>query len=130
MPHEAHIENIEGRRTLVVQRRPPLQPKLDQLLHAIHTVTYRDDIMPGGMSVACQLRDHRFRRFREGRHLGLDGVLRDVALHMCADCGAVKVSDVSYDRLPGLPLGGRLPARKNDLLGWYSGARRNRREYR
>ncbi len=130
MPHGAHVETIEGQQTLVVENKPPLQGKLPALLDALSHVTYRADIRPGGASTACQLRDHRFQRFREGRHVGLDGVVRDLSLQMCADCGAVCVRDTSIDRLPGLPTGRRGPARKDHVLGWYSGARPNSREYR
>lgn len=124
------LQTIEGQKTLVVERRPPLQPKLDGLLGALTHVTARVDITPGGTSVACELRDHRFRLFREGRHVGLDGVVRDLRLQMCADCGAVCVRDISFDRLPGLPTGRGGPRRRDDVLGWYSGKRRAAREYR
>ena len=126
----ARIETIEGTRTLVVERRPPLPQKFPDLLGQLRDVTYRDDIVPGGMSIACQLREHRFRRFREGRHIGTDAVVRDVAIEMCADCGGTRVFDVSVDRLPGLTPGKRGPARRKALLGFYSGARRNGREFR
>lgn len=142
---EPHTETIEGQRTLVVERKPPLPQKLDGLLAAIPNPTYRDDIRPRGAAKSCERRDHRFKRFREGRSVGTDGVVRDLALQMCADCGAVIVRDVSYDSLPGaaparpirltdLRTGETRVAptrlRKSDVLGWYSGARRNRREYR
>lgn len=126
----ARTEVIEGRPTLVVETRPPLPPKMPDLLTALRGVTYRADFAPAGARAACEMRLHRFQRFREGRHLGLDGVLRDLRLEMCADCGAVCVRDISYDRLPGLQAGRGGPARRDLLLGWYSGARRNQREYR
>lgn len=130
MPYGAHTQVIEGQQTLVVPRKPPLQPKLDGLLGALTAVTYRADFRPTGAAASCQLRDHRFARFREGRHVGLDGVVRDLALQMCRDCGAVCVRDTSIDRLPGLPIGRSGPARRDLVLGWYSGARPNSREYR
>jgi hypothetical protein len=126
----ARRDVIEGRPTLVVQRTPPLPQKLDGLLGSLTHVTYRDDIRPGGTARSCELRNHRFARFREGTHIGTDGIVRDVALRMCVDCGAVEVRDTSYDRLPGLPTGRKGPARRDELLGWYSGARRNQREYK
>ena len=130
MPHGAHIETIEGRETLVVERTPPIPPKLDRLLSELYEVRLRADIRPTGTSVQCEtLRTHRFRDFREGRHFGSDGVIRDLRLQMCQDCGAVCVRDVSYDRLPGLSTGRRGPLRKDHVLGWYTGARRNHREY-
>jgi hypothetical protein len=131
------VETIEGQTTLVVKRRPPLQPKLDQLLHALIQVTYRADLMPGGARVECERRQHRFKRFREGRHVGLDGVVRDLRLEMCADCGAVCVRDISLDTLSALSGDARDarltarsgPRRRDHILGWYSGARRNQRTY-
>lgn len=127
---EPRLATIEGRPTLVVERKPPLPQKLDGLLGSLTHVTYRADIQPSGTARSCELRDHRFARFREGTHVGSDGIVRDVALRMCQDCAAVEVRDVSYDRLPGLPTGRKGPARRDDILGWYSGARRNQREYR
>ena len=130
MPQGAHIETIEGRRTLVVERTPPLPPKLDKLMAELYQVTLRQDIRPGGTSVQCeQLRTHRFAAIREGRHFGTDGVIRDLRLEMCRDCGAVAVHDISYDRMPGLTHGRRGPTRKDHILGWYTGARRNQQEY-
>ena len=123
-------EVIEGQRTLVVESRPPLPRKMPDLLSAMTGVTYRADFALGGARAACEMRLHRFQRFREGRHVGHDGIVRDLALQMCADCGAVCVRDQSIDRLPGLPTGRRGAARKDHVIGWYSGARRNGREYR
>jgi hypothetical protein len=127
---ESRVATIEGQRTFVVERRPPLQPKLDGLIGALVPTTYRADFGLTGAALSCSLRDHRFRRFREGRHVGLDGVVRDLALQMCTDCGAVCVRDVSFDRLPGLRIGRGGPRRRDLVLGWYSGARPNQREYR
>jgi hypothetical protein len=125
----ADTQLIEGRPTLVVETKPPLPQKLDGLLGSLQFVRYRDDIRPTGTAASCQLRDHRFALFREGRHVGLDGIVRDLRLLMCQDCGAVVVRDISVDRLEGLPTGGRGPARKDMVIGWYSGARRNGRTY-
>lgn len=127
---EPRFQVIEGQRTLVVETRPPLPRKMPDLLSALAGVTFTADIRPRGASTYCVQRQHRFARFREGRHLGLDGIARDLRLEMCVDCGAVCVRDISVDRLAGLPIGRRGPARKDHVLGWYSGARRNRREYR
>lgn len=126
----AHIEVIEGRKTVVTTTRPPLPQKMPDLLAHLMAVTYRADFTPAGARAACERRLHRFQRFREGRHLGLDGLLRDLRLEMCADCGAVCVRDISVDRLAGLPTGRSGPARRDLVIGWYSGARRNHREYR
>lgn len=120
---------IEGQRTLVIERRPPLPQKLDVLLGSLVT-TYAVDIRPGGARAACEARQHRFFLFRRGRHLGTDAVVRDLSLEMCADCGAVAVHDIGLDRLPGLPTGRQAVRRRDRIIGWYSGARRNHREYR
>lgn len=125
------VQVIEGQRTLVSTRRPPLPARLPDLISAMFGVTVSEDIRPAGARAACeQLRTHRFGTLREGRHLGSDRELRDLRVQMCRDCGAVCVRDITYDRLGGLPVGRRGPARRDLVLGWYSGARRNRREYR
>jgi hypothetical protein len=127
---EPRLATIEGQQTLVVPRTPPLQQKLDQLLTAMFHVTFRADIKPRGARAACEAaRDHRFKTIREGRHWGLDAVLRDLRVQMCADCGAVCVRDVSYDRFDTARVARQGPRRRDMILGWYSGARRNRREY-
>ncbi len=127
-----HLEMIEGKKTLrTPDNRPPLQPSLDRLLSAIYMVTAREDIRPRGASIRCEAeRIHRFGTLREGRHVGLDGIVRDLRIEMCRDCGAACVRDVSYDRLDGLPVGRRGPRRRDNVIGWYSGARRASREYR
>lgn len=130
-PATARRAIIEGQQTLVVERKPPLPAKLDQLLAAMFGVTVRNDVRPTGASVACEAwRTHRFSVLREGRHLGPDRVLRDLRVQMCADCGAVCVRDISYDRLGGLSVGRGGPARRDLVLGWYSGTRRAARTYR
>lgn len=131
----SRIAVIEGQRTQVVERTPPLPPRLDALLAAMFSLTVKVDITPAGAAAQCSaLRVHRFAVIREGRHLGTDRVLRDLRVEMCRDCAAVCVRDISYDRLEG-PLAGlshgrRGPRRRDHILGWYSGARRNQREYR
>jgi hypothetical protein len=126
----ARLATIEGRRTTVVEREPPLPRKLDQLIGQLFAVSVSVDITPTGPAAACEtLRSHRFTTIREGRHFGTDRVLRDLRLQMCADCGAVCVRDVSYDRLGGLPVGRGGPRRRDLILGWYSGARRGGRQY-
>ena len=128
------LEMIEGRKVLVVDRRPPLQPSLDRLLHAIYSVTKREDIRPGGARIQCEaLRTHRFGVLREGKHVGLDGLVRDLRVEMCRDCGAACVRDISVQTsVDGerVPRGDRLPKRGDQVLGWYSGGRRRQREYR
>jgi hypothetical protein len=119
---------------------------------------YRDDIVPRGTSTSCTvLQEHRFARFREGRwwnprritvygsHPGSQRVIEPglllLRLEMCQDCGAVCVRDVSPEmaagarpaRLTNLKTGAEriAPAvgQRNVVLGWYSGARPNKRTY-
>ena len=127
---EPKVQTIEGQPTLVVERKAPLPQHLDTLVGQLSFVRFRDDVQPRGMSASCELRNHRMARMREGRHVGLDGIVRDLRLDRCMDCGAVEVRDISVDRLPGLAAGRSGPNRKSHVLGWYSGARRNSREYR
>lgn len=126
------LQMIEGVPTLrTPDNRPPLQPSLDRLLSAMYMVTVREDIRPRGASIRCEVeRDHPFQVFREGRHVGLDGVVRDLRLEMCPLCGAVCVRDITYDRLDGLPVGRRGPRRRDSVIGWYSGGRRAQRQYK
>ncbi len=129
------VETIEGQRTLVEERTPPLPPRLDALLASMFALTVRRDLTLTGTRQSCEvLREHPFVVIREGRALCTDRVLRDLRVEMCPHCGAVCVRDISYDRfegsLAGLSHGRRGPARRNAILGWYSGARRNSREYR
>lgn len=128
----ARIEMVEGVPTLrTPDNRPPLQPSLDRLLSAMYMVSRREDIRPAGASIRCEAqRDHRFGVLREGRHVGLDGVVRDIRVEMCRDCGACCVRDIGFDGLPGLTHARRGPVRRDRILGWYSGKRRASREYR
>lgn len=131
MVEQRHAAVIEGRRVVVERRTPPLPQRLDALLAEMFALTVREDIRPAGATSSCEaMRDHRLGVLRAGRHVGTDRVLRDLRVEMCRDCGAVCVRDVSYDRLDGLTPGRRGPVRRDHVLGWYSGARRNRREYR
>lgn len=125
----ARFATIEGERTLVVDRKPPLPPKLNELIAALFGVTLSVDIHPTQASAACEQRSHPFTTIREGRHFGLDGVLRDLRIQMCPHCGAVCVRDVSFDRIGGLPIGRGGPRRRDLILGWYSGSRRAGRQY-
>lgn len=121
---------MEGQSVLIVERTPPIPKSLDLLISSM-LVVERSDIRPKGATVACeQLREHRFALLRRGRHVGLDGVVRDLRIDMCLDCGAAKVLDVSRDTLPGLRVGARGAARREVVLGWYTGKRRGAREYR
>lgn len=120
---------IDGAPTTVVERQPPLPAKLDQLIARLFSVTVSTDITPSGATNACDLRMHRFATLREGRYLGPDRLLRDLRIEMCPHCGACCVRDISYDRVSGLPIGRGGLRRRDLVLGWYSGARRNQRVY-
>lgn len=117
---------IEGRRTLVVERRPPLPRRLGDLLARLRVYPVRIS----GWRSTCSDQDHRLVPLADGSFLCFDGIRRDLRVLICADCEAAQVRDVSVDRLPGLPTG-RLAARRRDvIIGWYSGARRGQRIYR
>ncbi len=130
---EPRLETIEGRQTLIVVNRPKLQPKLVGLLSALSHVRVARDIRPSGMAAQCERdREHRFETLREGRHVGLDGVVRDLRILMCLDCGAAQVRDISYDTTVAgepVPRSGR-PKRRDLVIGWYTGRRAAGREYR
>jgi hypothetical protein len=126
---EPRVMVIEGQRVLIVERRPPLQPTLEGLRLAMR-VTWETRLTRQGTRSACLNESHRLVRFLEGRHVGLDGAVRDLRLFMCADCEAVQVRDVSLDRLDRLPTGSQPLRRRDHVIGWYSGARPGQRQYR
>jgi hypothetical protein len=124
---EPRVAVIEGRRVLVVERRPPLPPTLEGLRRSM-AVSWSTTITRQGARTECVSdQDHRLFPIITGRHVGLDGVVRDLRLSMCQDCEAVEVRDVSYDRLPTATR--QFPRRRDHVIGWYSGARRNQRTY-
>lgn len=130
MPERApapRVAVIEGHRTLVIERRPPLPARLDVLLAAPGMTRY--PLLITGWRGECAAQDHRLKLIAEGNVRCPDTVRRDLRIYQCADCEAVCVRDVSVDRLDRLPTGGRLPLRRNHVLGWYSGARRNQQTY-
>lgn len=128
---EPRVEIIEGQKVLVFDEPSVLPSSLGALLTQMR-ITYRDDnYRVGGMSSLCAMREHRLHPFRAGRHLGSDGVIRDLRLLICTDCETVCVRDVSVDTLGDARRQSRLaPRRRDEILGWYTGARRNQREYR
>jgi len=132
---EATTQVIEGRRTVVSTVDFGLPQKMTELLAQLVVVTLRADLRPTGARQACTvLREHRLRPIRIGRWIPRSGVRRgevlDVRISMCADCGAVQVRDVSLDLVPGARVGSGGPRRRDHVIGWYSGARPNQREYR
>ena len=123
---------IEGRRTAIFERRPPLPARLDVLLAGLRVYPLRIT----GWRSTCSDQDHRLLPFADGRYRCPDSVLRDLQLRMCRDCEAVEVRDVSLDDTSAYDPAGRGVAarrtlrRKNHVIGWYSGARRGQRQYR
>jgi hypothetical protein len=114
---------INGRPARVVEAPRVLPPRLDALLASLSGVT-RHQLIVRGASQECDDGEHVFGRWLEG----LFGI-RHLALSMCTNCAAVEVRDVSFSVLPGAPLGTSPLRRRDELLGWYSGARRNGRQY-
>lgn len=137
---------IAGRTVMVRERPRPIPPTLALLVEGgrdargvryspLRTVL-REPLRLGGASSACSassngdaVANHRLRRWLEGFHLGTDGISRYLSLHACADCGAVCVRDRSFDELERAPAGRRPLRRKDEVIGWYSGARPGRRVY-
>lgn len=145
---------LAGRTVLVRDRAKPIPPSLRLLieggrddrgvLHHPIRQSVREPLRLGGAASACAgssngdpALNHRLRRWLEGFHVGTDGVSRYLSLHACADCGAVCVRDRSFDSLASLSgdqrderSAGRRPLRRRDeVIGWYSGARPKARVY-
>lgn len=131
---------IAGRTVLVVDRRPPLPETLELLLEGGRDtsgrrwvpirVAVRRALRIGGAAASCLASsngdpelDHRLSVWLEGFLLGSDAIVRFLSLHACTDCGAVCVRDRSIDELPGLSAGRRPLRRKDEVIGWYTGAR-------
>ena len=144
---EPRFAVVEGRSVLVIERKPPIAPTLDLLLNGgrdssqrpwtAMRVTIRSPLrITGHPSASClsssngsATDDHNLRRWIEGFHTGSDNVVRYLSLQACTDCGAVCVRDRSFDTLEGLSPGRRPLRRRDHVIGWYSGARRNSRVY-
>jgi hypothetical protein len=123
-PLEPRFVQIAEGITALVQERPTVLPASLEGLLAGMQVVERLAVRVLGFSRACADTDHRLVRWVTGRYAA-----RDLRLRMCADCGVVEVRDLSFDRLPGLSTGGRMPLRRDDLIGWYSGRRVAARMY-
>jgi hypothetical protein len=123
---EPRVAVIEGRRTLVVERRPPLPARLGDLLARLRVYPVRIS----GWRSTCSEQDHRLVPLADGSYLCNDGLRRELRVLICADCEAAQVRDVTIDRLPGLATGRLTPRRRDLIIGWYSGSRRNQRTYR
>lgn len=130
---------IEGQKVLVVERRPPIPPTLQLLIDGgrdaagfpwrpLRVATTAPLRITGARS-DCTQQTHRLSRWLEGFHSGRDGVARFLRLEACSDCGAVCVRDRSFDSLDALPQGRGPLKRRDHVMGWYSGSRRNQRTY-
>lgn len=134
------VISIDGRAVLAVDRTRPIPDSLSLLLEGGRDrrgrvwnpvrMTHRYPLALAGTRAQCLQEDHRLGVWVEGFHSGSDGVSRFLALMACRDCGAVCVRDRSFDSLDGLRLSGRRPLRRKDeIIGWYSGARPGQRTY-
>lgn len=136
---DPRVEVIEGRRTLVIERTPPVPSDLRLMLEGGRDaagrtwvpirVLHSQKLVIGGARGSCLGQDHRLSGWLIGAHLGSDGITRRLALYACADCGAVCVRDQSLDTLDRLPTGPIPLRRKDHVLAWYSGARPSNRTY-
>jgi hypothetical protein len=132
---QPRVTVIEGRRTLVVERTPPLPPELSLLLNGGRDaggrfwpslrVASREPLVLGGARTECAAQDHRLTVWLHGFYTGSDGISRTLRLLACRDCGSVCVRDVSFDTLAHLPPGRSGPRRRHHVLAWYSGSTRD-----
>ena len=128
---------IDGRPVIVVERNPPIPASLELLLEGgrdaskrlwtAMRVTARQPLRIRGTAGDCLAEDHRLAPWLEGIHLGSDGRSRHLRLMACQDCGCVCVRDISFDTLPGATPSRLAPRRRDNVIGWYSGARRGQR---
>jgi len=116
---------IEGQQVTVVERKPMLPRKLDDLLAAmIVTRAYR--VRLRGFRRDCDvLREHPFVPLREGRFMGTE-----ILVAICPYCEAVCVRDVGFDVIERGIVARGGPQRRDEIIGWYSGKRPAGREYK
>lgn len=127
----------------VVRREQLLPRHLDSSAHAgrsrcsctplleLLTTQQHWPVVPRGTREQCTQEEHDLRPLRVAMWHSAPAALRRQALHglvqlaltMCAYCGAVEVRDVSYHALAGLGAGRLAPRRRSDVLGWYAGKR-------
>jgi hypothetical protein len=127
---------IDGQTVLVMERKPPLPGRLEALLQSPGMRVF--PIRITGWRAACGREEHRLLPIAEGWYTGPDRIRRDLRVQMCADCESVCVRDVSLDTLAAVDPRGRgplrpsrlAPRRRDHVIGWYTGARRNQRQYR
>lgn len=98
-----------------------LPPRLDALLaHLLRVSTI--PVFIGGFATACSDRNHAFALWKVGWYGA-----RNLQLSICPACETVEVRDISLDSVLGLPTGPGALRRRDELLGWYAGTRRDRR---
>ena len=136
---EGRLSVIEGRAVRVFERKRPIAPTLALMLEGGRgpdghlwnplRILRRLPLRLLGPRNECLREDHRMVDWVEGFHLCSDAVTRQLRLLACQDCGAVCIRDVSFDSLPGLASGRLAPRRRDHVIGWYTGARPNQRQY-
>jgi hypothetical protein len=127
---------IDGQVAVEFVRRPPLPDTLAELMAAPGMRVF--PIRITGWRSDCGREEHRLLVVAEGWYRWRDGIRRDLRVQMCADCESVCVRDVSLDTFARYDPTGRgllrpsslAPRRRDHVLGWYTGARRNQRQYR
>lgn len=147
MTDTPRVAVIEGVRAMIIERTPPIAPTLDLMINGGRDaskrlwkplrVVIRDPLrIAGNPSASCVASshgsvndDHNLSNWLAGFADCADGKVRYLVLQACTDCGAVCVRDRSFDSLDGLPNGRRPLRRRDHVIGWYSGARRNNRVY-
>ena len=128
------FETIDGRTVAVFERRRPIPDRLELLLEGGEgwrplRVIHRLPLRLGGAALSCATDDHSMSPWVEGFHTGSDSIVRHLRLLACVDCGAVCVRDISFDELRGARPSRLRPRRRDNVIGWYTGARPRQRIY-
>jgi hypothetical protein len=144
---EPRFAMISGVKAMIIERTPPIAPTLELMLNGGRDasqrlwkpmrVAIRNPLrIASSPTAACvassngSVNDaHNLSTWLSGFVDCSDGVARYIVLQACTDCGAVCVRDRSFDSLDDLPSGRRPLRRRDHVIGWYSGARRNSRVY-
>lgn len=145
--NEPRVAVIDGVRAMVIDRTPPIAPTLALMLNGGRDekqrlwkplrVVIRDPLRIAGSPTAACLAssngsvndNHNLSNWLAGFADCSDGATRYLVLQACTDCGAVCIRDRSFDSLDGLSTGRRPLRRRDHVIGWYTGARRNSRVY-
>lgn len=116
-PPDEVVQVADGVKARRFTRVSPLPPSLDTLLARLAHVQTRTVALHSTRR-ACTDGEHERVPWITGVYAGLH-----LRLDVCPWCHGVEVRDISYDMRPGLQPGRRGPARRSDVLGWYSGRR-------